>query len=158
MRDLPRIVAESPVGEVVDVLILRDGEEQTVEVTLGRLEDGEEEMAEAEGEGEEGAPDDAADGILGLTLSELDESTRSEFAIGEDVEGVVVTEVDPVSEAGEKGVQPGEVIVEVAQEQVSTPDDVSARIDELRENGRRNALLMIANAEGELRFVTLRVE
>ena len=41
MRDLPRVVAESPVGKAVDVVIVRKGVEQTVKVTLGRLEDGE---------------------------------------------------------------------------------------------------------------------
>jgi serine protease Do len=127
-------------------------------VTLGRLEDGEDEMAAAEDESEEGEPEEAAGDVLGLTLAELDEATRSELTIGEDIEGVAITAVDPASEAGEKNIQPGEVIVEVAQEPVSTPADVSARIEELREDGRRNALMMIANAEGELRFVTLRME
>ena len=41
MRDLPRVVAESPVGKAVDVVLVRKGAEQTVKVTLGRLEDGE---------------------------------------------------------------------------------------------------------------------
>ncbi len=41
MRDLPRVVAESPVGKAVDVVVIRDGKEQTVKVTLGRLEDSE---------------------------------------------------------------------------------------------------------------------
>src|SRR5690606_14706099 len=45
MRDLPRIVAESPVGKAVDVVVIRKGEEQTVKVTLGRLENGGDELA-----------------------------------------------------------------------------------------------------------------
>ena len=48
MRDLPRVVAESPVGKAVDVVIVRKGVEQTVKVTLGRLEDGEK-LAERRG-------------------------------------------------------------------------------------------------------------
>ena len=47
-RELPLAVAESPVGKVVDVVIMRKGEEMTVKVTLGRLEEGEK-LAEAEG-------------------------------------------------------------------------------------------------------------
>jgi serine protease Do len=162
MRDLPRIVAESPVGDEVDVVILRDGEEQTVQVTLGRLEDGEE-LAEAEANGETGDADQEEEtsaevSALGLTLAPLDEEQRSTYSIAEDVEGVVVTEVDPDSEAAEKQVQPGEVIVEIAQETVSTPQEVTERLAQLREDGRRNALLMIASASGELRFVTIRMD
>ncbi|WP_370853002.1 DegQ family serine endoprotease [Pararhizobium haloflavum] len=161
MRDLPRIVAESPVGDEVDVLILRNGEETTVKVTLGRLEDGED-LAEAttsDDGGEAGeAPEDSAVELLGLSLDELTEDRRTEFSIGEDVEGVLIAEVDPESEAADKEIAAGEVIVEIAQESVSTPDEAQARIDALREEGRRNALLMIANASGELRFVTLRMD
>ncbi|MBN9250426.1 MAG: Do family serine endopeptidase, partial [Mesorhizobium sp.] len=53
MRDLPRIVAESPVGKAVDVVIVRKGVEQTVKVTLGRLEDGEKLASSEEGSGDE---------------------------------------------------------------------------------------------------------
>ena len=158
MRDLPRIVAESPVGEVVDVLILRNGEEQTVQVTLGRLEDSQD-LAEAGAEGEDDEPQNEATAeLLGLTLGELDEEQRSAFEIAETVNGVLITEVAADSEASEKELQPGEVIVEVAQEAVSTPADVEARIEALREEGRRNALLMIAQPDGTLRFVTLRMD
>ena len=162
MRDLPRIVAESPVGDEVDVVIIRDGEEQTVQVTLGRLEDGEE-LAEAEANGETGdagqeEETSAEVSALGLTLAPLDEEQRSTYSLAEDLEGVVITEVDPDSEAAEKQVQPGEVIVEIAQETVSSPQEVTERLAQLREDGRRNALLMIASATGELRFVTIRMD
>ena len=48
MRDLPRIVAESPVGKEVEVVVIRKGKEETVSVTLGRLEDGEQLIAQNE--------------------------------------------------------------------------------------------------------------
>ena len=62
-----------------------------------------------------------------MTLAELTEASRLEFAITEDVEGVVITEVDPDSAAAEKRIEPGDVIVEIAQETVTTPEDVSDR-------------------------------
>lgn len=159
MRDLPRIVAESPVGDVVDVLILRNGEEQTVEVTLGRLESGQEE-AELGTDGEENGEEQpsATVDLLGLTLSELDDEQRNAFGIDAAVNGVLIAEVSEGSEAEEKGVVAGEVIVEIAQETMATPAAVEARISELREEGRRNALLMVAQADGTLRFVTLRMD
>jgi serine protease Do len=159
MRDLPRIVAESPVGDVVDVLILRNGEEQTVEVTLGRLESGQE-QAELGTEGEENGEEEqsATLDVLGLTLSALDDEQRDAFGIDAAVNGVLIADVSEGSEAEEKGVVAGEVIVEIAQETMATPADVEARISELREEGRRNALLMVAQADGTLRFVTLRMD
>ncbi|MNY70492.1 hypothetical protein D3C86_2086310 [compost metagenome] len=54
--------------------------------------------------------------------------------------------------------EPGDVIVEVGQEAMDTPDDVSERVEELKSDGRRNALLMLSNKTGELRFVTVRME
>jgi serine protease Do len=160
MRDLPRVVAESPVGKAVDVVVIRKGEEQTVKVTLGRLEDSEQQAGLDDG-GEDGSglPDAVTTvDVLGMTLAELDDEGREEFAIADDVEGVVITAVDPDSAAAEKRIEPGDVIVEIAQEVVATPQDVEERIAALRQDGRRNALLMLAGRTGELRFVTVRMD
>lgn len=167
MRDLPRAVAESPVGKAVDVVVIRDGKEMTVKVTLGRLEDGEETADASENptqnEGTDQAEPPAADlpasdVVLGMKLAALDADTRKTFGIAEDVEGVVISEVDPQSAAAERRIAPGDVIVEIGQEAMKTPEDVSARIEELKADGRRNALLMLSNKSGELRFVTVRME
>ncbi len=163
MRDLPRIVAESPVGKAVDVVIVRKGVEQTVKVTLGRLEDGEKLASSEEGSSEEdgGSEQDkavATASVLGMTIGELNDEARSKFGIAADVNGVVVTEVAKDSAAAERGVQAGEVITEIAQESVSTPKDVMDRIGALKEQGRKNALLMLASKSGELRFVTIRMD
>jgi serine protease Do len=156
MRDLPRIVAESPVGKAVDVIVIRKGEEQTVAVTLGRLEDSQD-AAEEETETPEAAPAENVS-VLGMTIAEIDEETRAGFEIAQDVTGVVITEVEQGSAAQERGVSAGDVIVEIAQETVATPKDVLDRIAALKDQGRRNALLMLSSASGELRFVTLRMD
>ena len=156
MNDLPRAVAESPVGKSVEVVIVREGKEQTVSVTLGRLEDGEKLASADEGAGKleqgEDAPVATAS-VLGMTVGELDEQLRTKFGISKDVSGVVVTEVNPNSPAAEKGVVAGDVIAEIAQESVSTPKDVLDRINTLKGQGRKSALLMLASKSGELRFV-----
>ena len=161
MRDLPRIVAESPVGETVDVELVRGGEEETVQITLGRLEDADD-LAMAPGDDEQDATPEpeATDtaSVLGMTVAELTEDLRSSFDIGDDIRGAVITEVEPDSAAEERGIQPGEVITEIAQEAVSTPEEVTRRIEALRNQGRRNALLMLSGGNGELRFVTLRMD
>ncbi|RVD56977.1 PDZ domain-containing protein, partial [Mesorhizobium sp. M8A.F.Ca.ET.023.02.2.1] len=163
MRDLPRVVAESPVGKAVDVLIVRKGVEQTVKVTLGRLEDGEKLASGENGntdqdKGGDKAPAVSTASVLGMTVGELNDETRKKFSIAGDVSGVVVTDVAKDSAAAERGIQPGEVITEIAQESVATPKDVMDRIGALKEQGRKNALLMLASKTGELRFVTIRMD
>ncbi|WP_419911066.1 DegQ family serine endoprotease [Hoeflea sp.] len=150
MRDLPRIVAESPVGKEVEVVIIRKGKEEKISVTLGRLEDGEQLIAQSQQTDE---PETAT--VLGMELSELDDALKEKYEISENVEGVVIVNVVEDSSAAEKRIVAGDVIVEVAQEVVKTPQEVSDRVAKLKDDGRRNALLMIANTIGELRFVTI---
>ncbi|MXN43837.1 Do family serine endopeptidase [Shinella kummerowiae] len=172
MRDLPRVVAESPVGKAVDVVLLRDGKELTVKVTLGRLEDGEEQAnaedaaTPDEGKKDEGTTPDTgaqaepekADLVLGMGIDDLDEDARKTFSIVESVKGVVITEVAPDSAAAERGIVPGDVIVEIGQEAVTTADEVKIRITKLKSEDRRNVLMMIANRTGALRYITVRID
>ena len=173
MRDLPRAVAESPVGKAVDVTVLRDGKEQTVQVTLGRLEDSPADEQVEEGaapEGQEPMPDgdqgeeqngEVQSGpaiALGMTIAPLDDERRAEFSIDDSIEGVVITEVEGGSAAAGKGLKPGDVIVEVAQDFVDNPTAVRERIDALKAEGRRNVHLMIADPTGALRFVAVPLE
>lgn len=162
MRDLPRVVAESPVGKAVDVVIVRKGVEQTVKVTLGRLEDGEKLASSENSNTDKGngskTPAVSSASVLGMTIGELNDQTRQKFGIAADVSGVVITDVAKDSAAAERGIQPGEVITEIAQESVGTPKDVMDRIGALKQQGRKNALLMLASKTGELRFVTIRMD
>ncbi|MGF9691661.1 Do family serine endopeptidase [Rhizobium sp. 0TCS1.26] len=171
MRDLPLAVAESTVGREVDVVLMRDGKQQTVKVTLGRLEDSADAGDPSDpalAEGEQQTPDadadkgqDAAEGpveAFGMTIAVLDDEQHKAFKIAESVEGVVITAVAPGSPAAEKGLKAGEVIVEVAQDFMASPSDVTARFEALKGEGRRNAHMMVAGANGELRFVALPLE
>ncbi len=153
MRDLPRIVAETAVGKAVDVVVLRKGERVTVPVTLGRLEDGE---AAAMGD-EDATPEDATETVseLGLTFSDLTDAARAEIGIDEGVNGVLIVEVEEGSTAEEKGIKSGSVVSEIGQEAVSTPAEVQARLEELRKDGRKKALLLVAAPDGQLSFVVL---
>ena len=157
MRSLPRIVAESPVGKDVDVRIIRKGKPMDVTVRLGRLEDGDKLAATETASGGEQPPAATAT-ALGLTFGELDEARRKQFGIGAEISGVVITDVQANSAAAEKQVLAGEVITEIAQETVKTAQDVLDRVDALKKQGRKNALLMIASKTGELRFVTIRID
>ncbi|WP_417669857.1 DegQ family serine endoprotease [Roseibium sp.] len=158
MRELPRMVAETAIGTAVDVVVLRKGEKVTLQVTLGRLEE-----AAAEKPDEDSSEDDSSKApadteVLGMILSELDDAAREQFGIEETVTGVVVKQVAPGSSAEEKRIQAGDVIKEVAQEPVETPEDVVEQVEKLKEDGRRSALLLLSNQTGELRFVPVRIE
>ena len=157
MRDLPRIVADTAVGKEVDVVIMRKGEEHAVKVTLGRLEDSE--AAALAGSSDE-TPDEGAvatASMLGMTIAELNDEVRAQFDISDEVNGVVVVEVDPNSAAADKGIVAGDVIAEIAQESVSSPQQAMDRIAALKGQGRKNALLMLSSRTGELRFETIRM-
>tara|TARA_R110001599_G_scaffold165263_9_gene354656 strand:- start:557 stop:2071 length:1515 start_codon:yes stop_codon:yes gene_type:complete len=155
MRELPRIVADSAVGKAVAVTVLRDGKEVEIKVTLGRLEEGEKLIAAQEEEAAEAAPKPVE--VLGMILGEIDDAAREKFELGEDVEGVLITEVVENSNAAEKQVRAGDVIQEISQEKVSSVDDVIKRVAELKEDGRRSVLLLLLSEENELRFVAVRL-
>ncbi|MCP4380984.1 MAG: Do family serine endopeptidase [Hyphomicrobiales bacterium] len=159
MNQLPRMVADQPVGKEVDVVVLRKGEEKSVKVTLGRLEEAEI-VAAALSEETDEEPDEppVVFGPLGLSLSDLSPTLRTRFKIDDKVSGVVVTDVAEGSAAEEKRVQPGDVILEISQEPVATPEAVEARVNELKTDGRKSALLLLANKDGDLRFVAVAID
>ena len=157
MRDLPRIVADTPVGKEVDVVVLRKGKEQTLKVTVGRLKE-DEKVAETETK-KENTPEhkSVVQKTLGLELSSLTEDVRKKFRIRDSVKGVVVTGVDPnaANDQPDKHLQPGDIIVEVQYQAVGTPADLQKRVDELKSQGKKVAILLVSNGDGETRFVAL---
>jgi serine protease Do len=147
-RELVQMVGNSGVGQAVPMEVLRGGETITLTVTLGRRE-------EAEGvvpaSGEEVVPEAAE--VLGMTLSAITPELVDQFAIAE-TEGLVVTAVDPMSDAAGKGIMPGDVITEAGQQPVLTAEDFTARIEEAQDAGRSSLLLLIRRA-GDPRFVAV---
>jgi len=159
MRELPRIVAETAVGLSVEVEIWRDGKPMQVTAKLGELEEAEQASLRT-APSTETAPPAGAEGrieSLGLGLAMLTPQLRGEYSIRDQVEGVVVTQVDPTSAAEEKGLRLGDVIVEVAQDEVRTPADVERGVKSALDKGRKSVLLLI-DRQGEMRFVALRID
>ncbi len=158
MRDLPIIVADTAVEKEVDVLVLRKGEKQTIGVTLGRLEDGEKKLASLSTgkDPEDNKPESKT--LLGLQLSEIDDKTREEAKLADDLKGLIINEVEGGSAAQDKGIQKGEVVVQIGQEPVETLADAEKQLADLKEQGRKNALLMVASPTGDIRFVVVVIE
>src|SRR5256885_4867522 len=156
-KDLSRVVADTAVGKEVEVVIIRKGQEEIRKVTLGRLEDTEK-AQQASVKKDEPAEKPVTQKALGLDLATLSKDLRTKYKIKESVKGVLITGVDGSSDAAEKRLSAGDVIVEVAQEAVSSAADIKKRVDQLKKDGKKSILLLVANGEGELRFVALGVQ
>jgi serine protease Do len=158
MRTLPRMVAETPINKKVDVVIIRDGKQMTVQVVLGELTEAAEQAALPEGSGQ-ATPPPAKEGkiaSLGLSLSEISDALRQKFSLTADAKGVVVTKVEDNSAAAEKGLHEGDVIVEVDQQAVTTPGDVETRVKEAKDRGYRVVTLLLFR-DGDYQWVALRI-
>jgi serine protease Do len=94
---------------------------------------------------------------LGLTLGQLDNAGRAKFTIGGAVKGVLVTDVDPSSPAAGKNVRAGDVIVEVAGQAVTSPDQAARRLEADTKAGKKVELFLI-NRGGDLTYVGLRLK
>src|SRR5271166_2349148 len=154
MRDLPRVVADTPVGKQTPVVVIRKGREETKTVTLGRLEDGEK-LAAVNTKDNGAQEQTVVKKTLGIELANISDDLRKRYKIKDTVKGIVITGIDASSPAADKRLSPGDVIVEIAQEAVTSIDDFQAKIDKLKKDGRKSALLLVAAADGELRFVAL---
>jgi serine protease Do len=78
--------------------------------------------------------------------------------VKETVKGVVITSIEGNPDAAEKRLSPGDVIMEVAQEAVINVADIKKRVEQLKKDGKKTALLTVSNPDGEVRFVTLGVQ
>ena len=153
MRTLPRIVAETDIGKSVPVVLWRDGKEVTVQAAVGELPD-DVQQANASPNGTPSRPQNRSAMIsgLGARLSPLTDELRDQFKLAQDQKGVVVTEVQPDGAAAGRGLKPGDVIVEVQQEPVSTPQDVEDRIERFRKQNRKTVLMLVQSGDG-LRWI-----
>ncbi|WP_425039651.1 Do family serine endopeptidase [Primorskyibacter sp. S187A] len=154
-RGLVRQVGETNVGKTVRVVVMRDGQTQTIAVTLGRRETAEAAVPAAQ-------PGDAPDvpeelETLGMTLMPVTDELREQLELSAGAEGLVVTDVEETSAAFEKGLRAGDLITEAGQEKVAGIEDFTAQVDAAKEAGRKSLLLLVRRA-GDPRFVALSLE
>jgi serine protease Do len=169
MRGLPRLVALTPIGKDVDVEVLRKGQHLTLRVAVGRLteessaKEGKEPAREPpKGKGRSRDKDkegkSSGPALIGLVLAPLTDELRSKHNIAGAVNGLIVLDIDPSSPVAEKGIKVGDVIVEVAQEAVTSIDDITRGVDKVRKAGRKAVLLRVEDGKGETRFVAVPVQ
>ena len=156
MRNLPRTVAETEVGKTVPVVVWRDGKERSLDITVGEMPD------DAKVAGKESKPADAKKpdskpvevAGLGLKLAPVSEETRGKFQLPDGQKGVVIVDVAPKTPGAEKGLKPGDVILEVQQEEVTAPAGVVDRVDRFRKAGRKSVLMLVQTGDG-MRYIAL---
>ncbi|MEL6646691.1 MAG: Do family serine endopeptidase [Pseudomonadota bacterium] len=155
-RSLVRRVGNTEVGKTVRVIVFREGETQTLKVTLGRREVAEGVIPAAQ-PGAESNDEAVEEVFLGLTLTPVTDELREQLELADDAEGLVVTDVDTLAEAYEKGMRAGDVITEAGQQKLRAVSDLEDRISEAKEAGRKSLLLLVRRA-GDPRFVALSLD
>ena len=158
------IIANTTVGSRVPVELIRDGRRQTVTVTVGQRPT-EEALAALAGGGvddgeapQNGGPAVATQQSLGLTLQALMPNMATALNLPPSVKGVVITAVDPASDAASKGLQRGFLIMSVNRQPVTTPAQVIAAVSAARRAGRTSVLLLVKRGTGPEAFVGVEIE
>lgn len=159
MRGLPRMVAETPVGQSVPVKIIRNGEELSLNVVVGELEKAEQSGAVKNAQNDEKSGPSKSmqlDG-LGVFVNDLSNQLRETYEIPEDSRGIVVTKIIPNSDAAQKGMSAGDVIIEINQHAVTSVAQANALLKSNRDPRQIALLLVDHQGQGDVRFVALRL-
>jgi len=154
MRRLPRIVADVQPDKKVVATVWRKGKTVKLDVVVGELDETETAALTPDtGKGKDGKGKVDA---LGMSMAKLSPELREKFDIDTSVDGVVVTITSTDGPAAQKGLRAGDVIVEVAQEQVKEPADVAERVKKAAAAGKKS-VLMLVDRQGDLRFVAIKL-
>ena len=155
-RRLSRLVADAQVDKPVPVKLWRKGEMKTITVKVAQADESAEQTASLGDSGSGISPSTPLVKALGLSITEATPDLKDKFKL-DDSANVVVLDVAKGSPAADKDLHPGDVILEVAQEEVKSAQDVAHKIDDAKKAGRKSVLLLVDHA-GDLRFVALRVD
>ncbi|MCP2669831.1 Do family serine endopeptidase [Maricaulaceae bacterium EIL42A08] len=154
-RALPRIVAATEPGSTVEVEVFRRGQAVTLEVTVERLNEGNSPAAPVGATPREDAPETGGDDLFGLTLEPLTDQLRRRYRVHPDAEGLIVTEINPDSDAAGK-VRVGDVVEEIAWTSVEDLDQARALAEGASEDG--SPVLFSLNRQGQYVLQTLRAD
>jgi serine protease Do len=153
MHNLPRIVADADVGKEVPVVLWRDGKEVTVQTVLAeRPADAQLASTDTPKPTDLTKPTDISG--LGLKVAPVSQDLKDKFQLQDGQKGVVITDVSPNTPAAERGLKAGDVIMEVQQGEVASPDDVQKQVDAARKSDRKFVLMLIQR-EGGVQYVPL---
>jgi serine protease Do len=145
--ELPLIVSETPIGRTVDLDIVRNGKPVRLRVTVAELPGGDPARlaTREEPKQEREAPNEstAARQNLGITLTPLTDELRRRMGLERNDTGVVISSLNPASDAAAKGLRPGDIITEINGVAVRNPDQAAAEVDKVRAAKRNSVLLRV---------------
>lgn len=149
VRSLTRIVADTTIGKVVEITLVRDGGRRTADVTLGELDLG------IEDEAPEAPPlTSLNDNEIGVEFAEIDDEARRRFGIPKNIEGVLIQSVSPRGPSFGKLIK-GDVITEIGFETVASIDEASDALSDAKDAGGDGPLLLRLNRRGQVAFVSV---
>ena len=154
-KDLPRLVAATPVGKTVTLDYWRDGSRRTTQAKIERLEDEEPQEESATPQDKQGKQSTVI--LYGMHLVSLSDQNRQTYQIPESVQGVLVSRVETNSELYQAGIRQGTVILSVSRDRVTTPQQVMTLVETLKKRGARSLLMQMRLPEGSQLFVALNV-
>jgi serine protease Do len=154
------LIANTTVGARVPLEIIRGGRRDSVTVVVGQRPT-EEQLAKQAGGADDGSPGGVVAGpavgtqALGLTLQPLTPELARRSNLPASARGVIITAVDPASDAAEKGLRAGFLIMSVNQVPVTSPVEVTAAVEAARRAGRKSVLLLVKSGTAPEAFVGL---
>ena len=151
---LQRIVAETQVDATVDVLVARKDGQKNLKVKVGELTDTAVAALTSPAPPAAGNRTEA----LGMSLTALTPELRQQYGVATRTMGVLVTGVTAQTDAALRRIQPGDVIMEVGQKEVQSPEQVLQLVEQTRTENRGSVLILLRQRNGEMRFVALSLE
>lgn len=148
MRDLPRLVANTAANSEVVLGIWRNETKRSLSVVISKTDESAETQSAADSETAE------SEDALGLVLSPLNDELRKQYSVKEGTEGVIITDIDPASEAANRGVRVGDVIKKVGRKSIGKVDEIDAAVKQAIK-AEKSSLLLLIEREGQVLFVAI---
>ena len=163
-QTLSYLVANSAPGSQVKLDVLRDGKPLSLVATAGVRPSEDELAASLDTDNDGGMPDEDQQGAvvagnaLGLTVTPLTPQIGRALGLDSTATGVVVTTVDPSSDAAAKGLKRGDLIVSMNRQPVATAADVARAVQQAKAAGRDAVLVYVQRPRGQAGFFGLRLK
>ena len=138
IKSLPKAVAKFPVGKVAKVIVLRRGKLKTIDVKITKMKEDEVKKIENKA-ADKKQKAKAQETLIGLGLVELDKKIKEDKKIES---GILIAEVGNKSDAAEKGIMPGDIILSVNQIPVDSIKNFKEIIDEAKKNNKKIFLFL----------------
>ena len=154
MKELPKVVAGTPVGKSVPVEIWRNGKTIKLVVTLGELE-----LAEKSNlitSGQPGSSKTKQFPDVGLTVETINKTNKEKYNLKNVNSGALISSVQENSNAFNAGLRAGMIILRVGQVEVDNLDVIEDAFKRAKKQ-KRKALLMLIQVKNEKRFVAIEI-